>query len=909
MRDLVGALAAEEPAARRTGPAVHVAAARRHRLQRHCPRRGRGVVSGVRASRHHRHGGALRRDAHRDFHGLRPRVRHAASDAGEPGRRAGVLVGPRAGGDARRRAAGRRRARCACRSVVAVTGRQQLAAASARCSSGAAASSVLGLLVAAPPPVGRKLRGRHQRRAVPAAVPERRAVSDGGMPVALAACRAPQSGHLRRRPHAGRARPSRGVQRSCARCSCSASTTVVAFAPDGRAIRSGAAVRLAQPGAEVGDRYDTERADLMDPHVAPCGAWISPLSPRLVAAGASVRIGGLVVDRDEIYWVEARPDEGGRNVVVRRTAGGAIADVTPSTANVRTRVHEYGGAAFVACRRHHLLQRVHRPASLPADPGRARRSLDAAGRVRVTPMPPSTRVGARLVCVREESVANGREPTTLVSVSVEGGRSAGNVIVSGHDFYASPRFNRDGLALAWLAWRHPQMPWDGTELLGRRRVARRHARPAAARCGRARRIDCSTGLGCRRLSLDFVSDRSGWWNLYFYSAHGDGVRPVCPMDAECGRPMWQLGRPPGPSPARSRIVVAYARKGRWRLGTIDLATVASWPSRPRLSLARASPRPKHTPSCSAVGRARPDAVVRIDLATGVDQMLRTTCALPVDRGFLSEPEAIEFPSTAGTTAHAFFYKPANRDFVAPTGERPPLIVICHGGPTAAANARLTLEVQYWTSRGFAVVDVNYGGSASYGRAYRRRLFGQWGVVDVADAANAARHLITIGEADPHRVAIRGRSAGGYTTLAALVFESDIFKAGASYYGIGDLELLAQDTHKFESHYLDGLLGPYPEARALYRARSPIDHLDRLSSPLILFQGLDDRVVPPNQAHLMADAVRRKGLPVALLTFAGEQHGFRRAETIVRCLEAELSFYGAVFGFVPPDTPPLAIDNL
>lgn len=645
----------------------------------------------------------------------------------------------------------------------------------------------------------------------------------------------------------------------------------------------------------------------MDPRVAPCGAWVSPLSPRLVA-GASVRIGGLVVDRDEIYWVEARPDDGGRNVVVRRTAGGAIADATPSTANVRTRVHEYGGAAFAAWAgiiyySEFSDQRLYR-----VTPGSAPEALTPPGAFAYADASIDPR-GRRLVCVREESVGNGREPlTTLVSVPVESGPSAGNVIVSGHDFYASPRFSRDGLALTWLAWRHPQMPWDGTELwvadvspdgtLAQPRLVAGGPNESIVQPGWA-----ADG------SLYFVSDRSGWWNLYFYSAHGDGVRPVCPMDAECGRPMWQLGTTTWAFAGTSRIVVAYARKGRWRLGTIELATG-------RFAAVATEVEPGESVAATDThaivlggGPRRPDAVVRIDLATGVDQMLRTTCALPVDRGFLSEPEAIEFPSTAGTTAHAFFYKPANRDFVAPTGERPPLIVICHGGPTAAAHARLTLEVQYWTSRGFAVVDVNYGGSASYGRAYRRRLFGQWGVVDVADAANAARHLITIGEADPHRVAIRGRSAGGYTTLAALVFESDIFKAGASYYGIGDLELLAQDTHKFESHYLDGLIGPYPEARALYRARSPIDHLDQLSSPLILFQGLDDRVVPPNQAHLMADAVRRKGLPVALLTFAGEQHGFRRAETIVRCLEAELSFYGAVFGFAPPDTPPLEIDNL
>ncbi len=272
----------------------------------------------------------------------------------------------------------------------------------------------------------------------------------------------------------------------------------------------------------------------------------------------------------------------------------------------------------------------------------------------------------------------------------------------------------------------------------------------------------------------------------------------------------------------------------------------------------------------------------------------------IDTGYLSTPEPIEFPTDSGLTAHAFYYAPRNRDFTAPVDDRPPLIVISHGGPTASTSARLNLEVQYWTSRGFAVVDVNYGGSSGYGRAYRRRLNGQWGVVDVADCVNAAKYLTAHGQADPDRLAIRGRSAGGYTTLAALTFHQDVFKAGASYYGISDLEAMALETHKFESRYLDSLIGPYPAERDVYRARSPIHFVDRLSCPVIFFQGLEDRVVPPNQSRIMADALRAKGLPVAILTFEGEQHGFRKRDTIVRCLEAELDFYGAVFGFVPAD---------
>ncbi|MBI4887507.1 MAG: S9 family peptidase, partial [Acidobacteria bacterium] len=269
-----------------------------------------------------------------------------------------------------------------------------------------------------------------------------------------------------------------------------------------------------------------------------------------------------------------------------------------------------------------------------------------------------------------------------------------------------------------------------------------------------------------------------------------------------------------------------------------------------------------------------------------------------------------FPTSHGETAHAFYYPPRNRHVAAPAGEAPPLIAIIHGGPTAAAHATLDLQIQYWTSRGFALVDVNYRGSSGYGRAYRDRLNGEWGVVDVDDVIGAARYLGESGRADPARLIIRGGSAGGYTTLAALTFRSGVFRAGASYYGISDLEVLEVDTHKFESRYSHSLIGPYPEARELYRTRSPIHAVDRLACPLILFQGLEDKVVPPNQSEMMADAMRAKGLPVAYLAFAGEQHGFRRADTIVRCLEAELFFYGRVFGFVPADRiEPVAIDNL
>jgi dipeptidyl aminopeptidase/acylaminoacyl peptidase len=306
----------------------------------------------------------------------------------------------------------------------------------------------------------------------------------------------------------------------------------------------------------------------------------------------------------------------------------------------------------------------------------------------------------------------------------------------------------------------------------------------------------------------------------------------------------------------------------------------------------------------------PDAIVRIDLASGDVETVKTASPVELADGYISEPQSIEFPTGGGLTAHAFVYPPRNPECSGPVGERPPLIVISHGGPTTATTARFDIAIQYWTTRGFAVADVNYGGSSGYGRAYRERLNGRWGLVDVEDTINAARYLVAQDAADPNRLIVRGGSAGGYTTLAALAFHPGEFQAGASYYGVSDLEVLARDTHKFESRYLDTLVGPYPQVRDLYRARSPIHAVDRLSCALILFQGLEDRIVPPSQSEMMADAVRKKGLPVAYLSFEGEQHGFRRASTIVRSLEAELYFYGAVFGFAPADRiEPVPIDNL
>jgi dipeptidyl aminopeptidase/acylaminoacyl peptidase len=637
---------------------------------------------------------------------------------------------------------------------------------------------------------------------------------------------------------------------------------------------------------------------------APCGTWSSPVTAQAVAA-AAVRLGAITIDGDDIYWIEGRPEERGRAAIVRRSASGQIGDVTPAGTNVRTRAHEYGGGAYTVHRGIVFYVEFSDHRFYRLDPNGAPVPLTLPGEWFFAD-PCVDPFRNRMICVREDHSGDGEAVTTLVSVPLSGPANAGAILVSGHDFYSTPRISPDGSRLSWLAWRHPQMPWDGTELW----LAHIGAD------GALQSPRCIAGSDDESIfqpgwspdgTLYFESDRTGWWNLYRFRGE---IEPVYPMDAEFGRPQWQFGTCTWAAADDRHLAVTYVRDGRWRLAMLDVTTATLRPIAPDLEPGDSIAATRTQVVLLAGSTTAPDRIACVDLATGSVDAVRTASLDWIDGRFFSDPEAIEFPTEGGVTAHAFFYRPSNPDFTPLTGERPPLIVISHGGPTAMATARFNLEIQYWSSRGFAVVDVNYGGSTGYGREYRRRLRGGWGIIDVADCIRAAEFLVARGDADPERLIIRGRSAGGYTTLAALTQRPEMFKAGASYYGVADLERLAQDTHKFESRYLDRLIAPYPEGAAIYRARSPIHSEDRLSCPLIFFQGLDDRVVPPNQTELMAAAVRNKGLPVALLTFAGEQHGFRQASAIARCLEAELTFYGAIFGFTPAGGPAsIQIDNL
>jgi dipeptidyl aminopeptidase/acylaminoacyl peptidase len=633
------------------------------------------------------------------------------------------------------------------------------------------------------------------------------------------------------------------------------------------------------------------------PKTAPYGTWASPLSADMVA-GQTVGLSSLSADGGALLWLESRPSESGRSALVRRAADGTISDLTPMPFNVASRVHEYGGGAYVA--RDGRVVFSHKPdGSVWLIQGDAAPALVAS-------VPGCryadfrfTRCGRHVICVREDH--RGRPPTdpkaAIVALDLSGTEpavNAGRLLVEGADFLSSPRLSPDGRSLAWLAWDHPDMPWDATRLYVAPLLAPLEEGP---RLGEARLL-----MGGERESLvqpewsadgilHVCSDRSGWWNLYRVA---DRIEPICPMEAEIGGPQWVFGqRWFALQPDNSILAV------RVRNGLVEPVRLRDGQAVP-LPFGQMGDCPVTLPSgVMAYISSPPDAPPAVMLAEpGAEPLsLRASGTGALGKGDISVGVSIAFPTDDGHTGHAFFYPPTNSRFRAPDGERPPLIVISHGGPTGMSTNGFSQRVQWWTSRGLAVVDVNYVGSTGFGRAYRQRLDGQWGVVDVADCIAAVRHLVESNAVDPARIAIRGGSAGGFTTLAALT-SSRVFSAGASHYGVADLMLLAADTHKFEARYLDRLIGPLPEAANLYQARSPINHLDRLSAPVIFFQGLDDKVVPPNQARTMAAAMTARDLPVALYEFEGEGHGFRRAETIRRVLELELAFYGQVFGFQP-----------
>jgi dipeptidyl aminopeptidase/acylaminoacyl peptidase len=628
--------------------------------------------------------------------------------------------------------------------------------------------------------------------------------------------------------------------------------------------------------------------------IAPYGSWISPITSDSIVAG-TVGLGQIALDGEDIYWVETRPSEKGRYSIVTLTPQQTISDITPADFNVRTRVHEYGGGSFAVNRGTIIFtnfadQRLYRQTA-----GARPQAITPQSELRYA----DGVIDAfrnRFIYVREDHSISGSEAVnSLASIELGGGEEQ-QILDGGYDFYSSPRLSPDGKRLAWLAWNHPNMPWDGAELwvaeiLNDGSLANKSLIAGGKDESIFQPEWSPDGI------LHFVSDRSGWWNLYRYQE--GQIAALCEMNAEFGLPQWVFGLSTYAFENANRIVCTYIKQGISHLAILETATgkIETIESPyTRIEGIRAKPGKAFFLAATPLDST---AIISFDLSTRRFDVLRRSSDLKISPGYLSAPEAIEYPTEGGLSAHAFYYAPANSDFEAPPGELPPLLVMSHGGPTSAASPTLRLSIQYWTSRGFAVLDVNYGGSTGYGRGYRERLKENWGVMDVDDCANGARYLAELGKVDRNRLAITGGSAGGYTTLCALTFR-DLFSAGASHFGVSDLEALEVDTHKFESRYTHSLVAPYPERADLYRERSPINFTDRLKVPVIFFQGLEDKIVPPNQAEMMVEALRAKKLPVAYITFEGEQHGFRQAANIKRSLDGEFYFYSRVFGFEPGD---------
>lgn len=640
--------------------------------------------------------------------------------------------------------------------------------------------------------------------------------------------------------------------------------------------------------------------------IAPHGSWRSSIAPEALVAGV-VRLAEVRWDGDDLVWLEGRPGDGGRFTLVRLRPGAAPEDVSPPGVNVRDRVHEYGGAPYLVAGGLVVVSDFSTGRLLRVAPDRTGTPITPGGPFRYADLELDARRG-RILAVREDHTGPGEAENTIVAIPLDGSAAADpdavTVLVDGSDFVAAPRLAPDGVRLAWLRWNHPNLPWDGTECV----VADVDAAGVPGP-GRVVAGDATTWTALPRWAPDgslVVATEPGEW-IGLHRWDGKRLWPLTAgVDAEFASPDWNFGYAAFGFVDDGRIAAIGRAGGRDSLWLID-AQDGGRPAEVDL------PFTEMATWLAVRGReavaivAAPDmsrAIVRIDLVTGAWSAVRRSSDLALDPALVSVGEPVEFPTSGTRTAHGILYRPTNPAFAAPDGERPPLVVTSHGGPTSAAFTGLHLPHQLLTSRGIAVLDVDYGGSSGYGKAYRKRLEGTWGITDVDDCVAGALEMARRGEADGARLAIEGGSASGYTTLCALAFR-DVFQAGVSYFGLGNLEAFAAETHKFESRYLDRLVGPYPEAAATYRERSPILHPEGFSCPVLVLQGLDDHVVPPSEAERIVAALAAKGIPHVYLPFEGEDHGFRQAANIIRAAQAEIAFHGRVFGFVPADDlPPL-----
>ena len=633
---------------------------------------------------------------------------------------------------------------------------------------------------------------------------------------------------------------------------------------------------------------------------APFGSWESPITAELTTRN-SVNPMSVRFDGDDLYWIEMRPDEDGRRVIVKMDAEGNVSDILPKGYSARTRVHEYGSGAYnvwngVVYFSNHSDQKLYRfkpgnkPEALTEDGYRYADFIMDKGR-------------NQLISVQEDHTQNGEPVNTLVSIKLDGNHHI-ETLFSGTDFVSAPRLNLTGDKLVWITWDHPNMHWDDAKLWMGRITNNGQLKDIEAIVSRES-LSAQEPRWSDDGKLYYIADPDNWWNFQRYE---DGKsQAVHAIEKEFGR-SGGLGASSYAFISNHEVIAKYEQDGASHLAIVNMQTGDLKDiSMPYINIAKVYSDGKRI---VVLGTKTTQVVEIAEYIPNTGSFITINSAQEplVDQEYISEPQPITFKNLKGEPTHAFYYSPKNPNFVAPENELPPLIVRLHGGPVSATTQSFSLANQYWTSRGFAIVDINYGGSTGYGRKYRERIRGQWGVVEIEDTLAAIDYLTEQGAADKERLLIRGGSAGGYSVLVALS-QHDIFAAGANYYGVSDLEVLYRDTHKYESRFLDSLIGTYPEEIEIYKQRSPINQLDGFKSPLIVFQGLLDPVVPPNQSELVVNALRKKGVPVAYYPYEGEYHGFSQAENIIHSLESELVFYGKVLGFSPAgDLPEIHIDN-